>query len=86
MRCVNLNEGRGLRSPNQPINKTHLTPCPTHTHTNTPKLRIAVGPGATWTLSEDKEDRKWGLWVQGLFEEPKVGFGVVVGGWLSMVG
>jgi hypothetical protein len=33
----------------------------------------AVGPGAAWTLSEDKEDRKWGLWVQGLFEEPKVG-------------
>ena len=25
---------------------------------------------ATWTLSEDKNDRKWGLWVWGLFEEP----------------
>jgi len=25
---------------------------------------------AKWTLSEDKNDRKWGLWVWGLFEEP----------------
>jgi hypothetical protein len=24
----------------------------------------------SWTLSEDKDDRRWGLWVQGLFEEP----------------
>jgi len=25
---------------------------------------------AKWTLSEDKNDRKWGLWIWGLFEEP----------------
>jgi len=25
----------------------------------------------TWTLSEDKNDRKDGLWIWGLFEEPK---------------
>ena len=24
-----------------------------------------------WTLSEDKDDRKDGLWIWGLFEEPK---------------
>lgn len=24
-----------------------------------------------WTLSEDKDDRKDGLWILGLFEEPK---------------
>jgi hypothetical protein len=27
-----------------------------------------------WTLSEDKENRKDGLWVWGLFEEPKYPF------------
>lgn len=32
------------------------------------------GYGGIWTLSEDKEDRKDGLWVWGLFEEPKYPF------------
>ena len=32
------------------------------------------GYGGTWTLSEDKDDRKDGLWVWGLFEEPKYPF------------
>ena len=27
-----------------------------------------------WTLSEDKNDRKDGLWIWGLFEEPKYPF------------
>lgn len=31
---------------------------------------FAVGQGIAWTLSEDKEDRKFGLWIWGLFEEP----------------
>jgi hypothetical protein len=30
--------------------------------------------GYRWTLSEDKNDRKDGLWVWGLFEEPKYPF------------
>jgi hypothetical protein len=29
------------------------------------------GYSGTWTLSEDKNDRKDGLWIWGLFEEPK---------------
>ena len=29
------------------------------------------GYSGTWTLSEDKDDRKDGLWIWGLFEEPK---------------
>jgi hypothetical protein len=32
------------------------------------------GYSGTWTLSEDKNDRKDGLWVWGLFEEPKYPF------------
>lgn len=32
------------------------------------------GYSGVWTLSEDKEDRKDGLWVWGLFEEPKYPF------------
>jgi len=32
------------------------------------------GFAGTWTLSEDKNDRKDGLWVWGLFEEPKYPF------------
>ena len=28
----------------------------------------------SWTLSEDKEDKKDGLWIWGLFEEPKYPF------------
>lgn len=30
-----------------------------------------AGYNGIWTLSEDKNDRKDGLWVWGLFEEPK---------------
>ena len=29
------------------------------------------GYAASWTLSEDKDDRKDGLWIMGLFKEPK---------------
>lgn len=32
------------------------------------------GYSGTWTLSEDKNDRKDGLWIWGLFEEPKYPF------------
>ncbi len=32
------------------------------------------GYSGRWTLSEDKNDRKDGLWVWGLFEEPKYPF------------
>ena len=32
------------------------------------------GYASSWTLSEDKNDRKDGLWVMGLFEEPKYPF------------
>lgn len=32
------------------------------------------GFAGTWTLSEDKENRKDGLWIWGLFEEPKYPF------------
>lgn len=32
------------------------------------------GYSGVWTLSEDKEDRKDGLWIWGLFEEPKYPF------------
>jgi hypothetical protein len=32
------------------------------------------GFASRWTLSEDKNDRKDGLWVWGLFEEPKYPF------------
>ena len=32
------------------------------------------GYAGIWTLSEDKDDRKDGLWVWGLFEEPKYPF------------
>lgn len=32
------------------------------------------GYAGIWTLSEDKNDRKDGLWVWGLFEEPKYPF------------
>lgn len=32
------------------------------------------GYAGTWTLSEDKEDRKDGLWIWGLFETPKYPF------------
>eukprot|EP01036_Dinobryon_divergens_P023673 gene23673-32046_t len=32
------------------------------------------GYGGSWTLSEDKNDRKDGLWIWGLFEEPKYPF------------
>ena len=31
----------------------------------------AKGYSGAWTLSEDKNDRKDGLWIWGLFEEPK---------------
>ena len=32
------------------------------------------GFAGTWTLSEDKDDRKDGLWIWGLFQEPKYPF------------
>ena len=32
------------------------------------------GYAGSWTLSEDKEDRKDGLWIWGLFKEPKYPF------------
>jgi hypothetical protein len=32
------------------------------------------GYSGSWTLSEDKNDRKDGLWIWGLFEEPKYPF------------
>lgn len=32
------------------------------------------GYAGTWTLSEDKDDRKDGLWIWGLFQEPKYPF------------
>jgi hypothetical protein len=32
------------------------------------------GYAASWTLSEDKDDRKDGLWVMGLFAQPKYPF------------
>ena len=32
------------------------------------------GYSGVWTLSEDKDDRKDGLWIWGLFEEPKYPF------------
>ncbi len=31
---------------------------------------FALVGSPAWTLSEDKDDRKWGLWIWGLFEEP----------------
>ena len=35
-------------------------------------LRVdAKGFASRWTLSEDKNDRKDGLWIWGLFDEPK---------------
>lgn len=33
-----------------------------------------TGYSGSWTLSEDKNDRKDGLWIWGLFEEPKYPF------------
>lgn len=35
---------------------------------------LVKGYAGVWTLSEDKEDRKDGLWIWGLFEEPKYPF------------
>ena len=32
------------------------------------------GYAGSWTLSEDKDDRKDGLWIWGLFQEPKYPF------------
>jgi len=32
------------------------------------------GYSGTWMLSEDKNDRKDGLWIWGIFEEPKYPF------------
>ncbi|KAM3573276.1 hypothetical protein VYU27_004747 [Nannochloropsis oceanica] len=31
---------------------------------------FALTPSPAWTLSEDKDDRQWGLWIWGLFAEP----------------
>ena len=31
---------------------------------------FALAPAPAWTLSEDKDDRQWGLWIWGLFAEP----------------
>lgn len=37
---------------------------------DTDEKGFALGPAPAWTLSEDKNDRQWGLWIWGLFDEP----------------